>query len=110
MLLPPLLLLGLQAVAGGSPPPLPRQMHPGVLRAAMAGRGSLLGVPAGPLRLQYPIVGQPCGDFSCKEGNWSCLDGGGTVRTAQLPGVMPAVLRALAPSARQPCRISIPRL
>jgi hypothetical protein len=52
--------------------------HPGLVRMAGAGRGLLLGVPPA-LRMKYPAVANPCGNFTCHSGNFTCLDGQGVV-------------------------------
>ena len=65
---PPLLLL-LLALA---PPEAHAPAHPGLMRMTGAGRGPLLGVPAN-LRMKYPAVAKPCGDFTCHTGNFTCL-------------------------------------
>ena len=55
-------------------PPVAAPAHPGLLRMAGAGRGLLLGVPP-TLRMKYPAVANPCGNFTCHPGNFTCLDG-----------------------------------
>ena len=54
----------------------------GVLRAAAAGRGLLYGVDM-QSRVKYPTVG-PCGNFSCREGNWGCLDKLAVINISQI--------------------------
>lgn len=61
----------------------PSAMHPGVLRAAMAGRYSLHGVPL-EMRVKYPAMGEACGNYSCREGFWSCFDGSVTLNVSSI--------------------------
>lgn len=65
--------LGLLLVAGQLLAPVAAPAHPGLVRMAGAGRGPLLGVPS-TLRMKYPAVAKPCGNFTCHPGNFTCLD------------------------------------
>ena len=68
------LWLGLLLVAGKLLlAPVAAPAHPGLVRMAGAGRGPLLGVPS-TLRMKYPAVANPCGNFTCHPGNFTCLD------------------------------------
>eukprot|EP01048_Picozoa_sp_COSAG05_P006504 COSAG05_NODE_424_length_9929_cov_25.816378_1_plen_593_part_00 len=58
-------------------------VHPGMLRAMGAGRGPLRGVPPRD-RVRYPAVGQPCGDFSCKAGQFQCFDAERSIPAAHI--------------------------
>ena len=67
-------LLSVVATAQLLPSRVAAPAHPGLVRMAGAGRGLLLGVPP-TLRMKYPAVANPCGNFTCHPGNFTCLDG-----------------------------------